>query len=109
MRNRLRKNHGMSADGTYGFVYRGATGLGIGVFTIRDNVVKGADWAVDVIAAQLTSVRTQKAILASLIFLCRQECSWYKGLHRKNYLIREQILLSTFPWIFTTGSRSNES
>jgi hypothetical protein len=40
----LWKDHSMSADGTYGFVYSGNTGLGIGVFTVRDNVLKGADW-----------------------------------------------------------------
>jgi hypothetical protein len=33
----------MSADGTYHFVYSGDVGLGMGVFTIRDNVLKGTD------------------------------------------------------------------
>ncbi len=33
----------MSSDGTYGFVYCGPTGLGIGVFTIRLGAVIGFD------------------------------------------------------------------
>jgi hypothetical protein len=32
-------------DGTYGFVYSGFEGVGIGVFTIRDSVLTGADGA----------------------------------------------------------------
>jgi hypothetical protein len=32
-----------SADGTYSFVYCGAQGVGIGVITIKNNVLMGAD------------------------------------------------------------------
>jgi hypothetical protein len=31
------------ADGTYGFAYSGDRGVGIGVFTIQNNLLKGAD------------------------------------------------------------------
>jgi hypothetical protein len=30
-------------DGTYGFVYSGATGVGIGAFTVKDGVLTGSD------------------------------------------------------------------
>ena len=30
-------------DGTYGFVYSGAIGVGIGVFTVNDGVLSGSD------------------------------------------------------------------
>jgi hypothetical protein len=33
----------MSVDGTYSFAYCGETGIGIGVFTIQNNVFKGSD------------------------------------------------------------------
>jgi hypothetical protein len=33
----------MSADGTYSFVYCGEVGVGIGVVTIQNNILKGAD------------------------------------------------------------------
>jgi hypothetical protein len=33
----------LSTDGTYGFVYCGASGLGIGVFTVRSGAVVGRD------------------------------------------------------------------
>ncbi len=33
----------MSTDGTYGFVYCGWNGLGIGVFTVRAGIVTGSD------------------------------------------------------------------
>ena len=32
-------------NGTYGFVYSGAVGVGMGVFNIKDNVIIGADVA----------------------------------------------------------------
>ena len=35
--------NGMSADGTYCFAYCGETGVGIGVFTIQNNALKGSD------------------------------------------------------------------
>ena len=35
----------MSLDGTYGFVYSGVNGIGIGVFVIKDGTVTGRDWA----------------------------------------------------------------
>jgi hypothetical protein len=34
----------MSGNGTYKFAYCGATGVGIGLFTIKDGVITGADW-----------------------------------------------------------------
>jgi hypothetical protein len=36
-------DHGMSADGTYGFVYCGDDGVGIGYITIQNNILKGVD------------------------------------------------------------------
>lgn len=33
----------MSADGTFGFAYCGQIGVGVGVMTIKNNVLKGAD------------------------------------------------------------------
>ncbi len=33
----------MSCDGTYGFVYCGSTGLGVGVFTVQSGAVIGCD------------------------------------------------------------------
>lgn len=30
-------------DGTYGFVYSGVAGVGIGVFTVKDGVLNGSD------------------------------------------------------------------
>ena len=33
----------MSADGTFGFVYCGQIGVGVGVMAIKNNVLKGAD------------------------------------------------------------------
>jgi hypothetical protein len=33
----------MSADGTYSFVYCGEIGVGLGVITIQNNILKGAD------------------------------------------------------------------
>jgi hypothetical protein len=35
----------LSTDGTYGFVYCGAIGLGIGVFTVRSGAVIGRDYS----------------------------------------------------------------
>jgi hypothetical protein len=35
----------MATDGTYGFVYCGANGLGIGVFAVADGRVEGSDFA----------------------------------------------------------------
>jgi hypothetical protein len=34
-----------NADGTYGFVYSGAIGVGIGVFVIKNSMLNGADLA----------------------------------------------------------------
>ena len=34
----------MGINGTYGFVYCGAADIGIGVFTVQDNVVIGRDY-----------------------------------------------------------------
>jgi hypothetical protein len=34
----------MALDGTYGWVYCGAIGIGIGVFTVADGEVKGRDY-----------------------------------------------------------------
>jgi hypothetical protein len=34
----------MGIEGTYGFVYCGAEDIGIGVFSIKDNVVTGRDY-----------------------------------------------------------------
>jgi hypothetical protein len=34
-----------SMNGTYGFVYSGAVGVGMGVFSIKDDVITGADVA----------------------------------------------------------------
>jgi hypothetical protein len=34
----------MAIDGTYGFVYCGATGLGIGVFTVQNDALEGSDY-----------------------------------------------------------------
>jgi hypothetical protein len=33
------------ADGTYGFVYSGAVGVGVGVFTIQNSFLTGADFS----------------------------------------------------------------
>jgi hypothetical protein len=33
----------MSTDGTYGFAYCGQIGVGVGVITIKNNMLKGAD------------------------------------------------------------------
>jgi hypothetical protein len=34
----------MAIDGTYGFVYCGVNGLGLGVFTVADGVFRGRDY-----------------------------------------------------------------
>ena len=34
----------MAIDGTYGFVYCGASGLGIGVFTVQNEALEGSDY-----------------------------------------------------------------
>jgi hypothetical protein len=39
------QENALSADGTYGFVYCGAIGLGIGVFTVRSGAVVGRDFS----------------------------------------------------------------
>jgi hypothetical protein len=35
----------MSIEGTYGFVYSGANGLGVGVFRVRGSALQGVDYA----------------------------------------------------------------
>jgi hypothetical protein len=35
----------MAMDGTYGFVYCGANGIGLGVLTVTKGVVRGSDYA----------------------------------------------------------------
>jgi hypothetical protein len=35
----------MAIDGTYGFVYCGVNGLGVGVFTVKEGEVRGKDYA----------------------------------------------------------------
>ena len=35
----------MAIDGTYGFVYCGSTGLGVGVFCVRGDRFEGLDYA----------------------------------------------------------------
>ena len=45
VQRRIRQRDGMAIDGTYGFVYCGAIGMGFGVFTVAEGQVKGRDYA----------------------------------------------------------------
>jgi hypothetical protein len=95
----------MASNGTYGVVYCGADGLGVGVFNVKDGVIVGADYAGGRYhGTPRPKLRTARSRLTSRL-RCQRTCRLCRERLLKNYPIhvtsrrRCRLNLATgLPW-----------
>ena len=66
----------MAIDGTYGFVYCGVNGLGLGVFTVADGVFRGRDYGGGTYEGSAREIADGTGSISLSLSRCAPECSW---------------------------------
>ena len=83
----------MSADGTFGFAYCGQIGVGVGVMTIKNNVLKGADLSGGRYSGVLKERPNGAGYTITYDMFVPPNVFWFRAERHKKWRTREAALL----------------